>query len=129
MREPPFGKLLAQRFQFAQLTHARAAGGEPEVDNRNGAAGKKLVARHIVPVQILAHKGGEFLHAAVIAAVIGEHAGVAGDVHAAVRGHAHGAVKGFLRRLGVLFLDHGELAFNVADLFRLAADQLQLVRR
>ena len=72
------------------------------------------------PSRSLPTKAGEFLHAAVIAAVVGEHAGVAGDVHAAVRGHAHGAVKGFLCRLGVLFLDHGQLAFNVADLFRLA---------
>ena len=81
----------------------------------------------IIAIQVLALKGGEFLHAAVIGflhtAVIGRR----GRVVAC--GHAHSAIRRFLCRFGVLFLNHGQLGFNVADLLRPLFEQLQLILR
>lgn len=57
------------------------------------------------------------------AAVIGRHSLVA------TRRHTHIAVQGFLRNLGVFFFKHGQLIFDVANLFRFSLEQLQLIRR
>ena len=112
-------KLLVQRVQFGKLTHAGIAGGEPEIHYGDGVAGEQLVAFHRVSVQILALKGRELLHAAIV-----RRRG-----HIVARRHAHVAVQGLLCRCGILFLNHGQLIFDVANLLRLSLNQFQLIRR
>ena len=84
----------------------RIAGGEPEIHHGDGVAGEQLVAFHRVAIQVLALKGGELLHTAVVGRV----------ARVAARGHTHIAVHGLLHNLGVLFLQRGQLVFDIADL-------------
>ena len=109
MSAPPFSaSSLVQRVQIGKLAHAGITGGEPEIHYGDGVAGEQIVTFHRVPIQILAFKGREFLHTAVI-----KRRG-----RVAACGHAHGVICRLLCRLGVLFLNQGQLVFDVANLLR-----------
>ena len=59
-------KLFVQCVQLSKLAHAGVAGGEPEIHHGDGVGREQLVTFHRISIQVLALKGGEFLHAAVI---------------------------------------------------------------
>jgi len=86
-------QLLVQRVQLAKLTHAGAAGGKPEIHHGDGVGGEQLVAFDLVAVQILALKGGEFLHIAVGVGLL-------------------------IQNFGMLLFQLGQLILDLADLLR-----------
>ena len=99
-------QFLVQRIQLGKLAYAGIAGGEPEIHHGDGVGGEQLVALHRVAIQVLALKGGELLHTAVVGRV----------ARVAACGYAHIAVHGLLHDLRVLFLQRGQLVFDIADL-------------